>query len=111
MAYTYQDLLRETEEKKRKIWSDFEKALKGPAGFLAKAEIERNPGSVAYYWLAKEFCEILSDHVDEWTTDENGNFDNWSCEAREIGEIYMAYEDGNPDLYDYLPTEARLFDI
>lgn len=30
-------------------------------------------------------------------------------EAREIGEIYMAYEDGDSDLYSYLPIEAQLF--
>lgn len=31
-------------------------------------------------------------------------------EAREIGEIYMAYEDGDLNIYNYLPIEAQLFE-
>lgn len=30
-------------------------------------------------------------------------------EAHEIGDIYMAYEDDDPDLYNLLPVEAQLF--
>jgi hypothetical protein len=109
--YTYNDLLRETEQAKNAWWAQTRKALRGPAGFLVKAEIEKDPGSVAYVFLAREFCEKLAEHIDEWTTDEQGNFDPWNLQAREIGDIYMAYEDGSSDLYDLLPTEARLFDI
>lgn len=31
-------------------------------------------------------------------------------EAREIGDIYMAYEDGDSDIYNLLPIEAKLFE-
>ena len=109
--YTYDDLLRETEQAKIAWWKQTNKALQGPAGFLVKAEIEKDPGRVAYVFLAREFCEKLAEHVGEWTTSENGDFDPWDMQAREIGDIYMAYEDGSSDLYDLLPTEARLFDI
>jgi len=103
--YTYQDLLQETQQKKVKAQKELKAALKGPAGFLCKAEIERKPGTVAWLWLAKDFCEKLAEHVDDWMTD-----DPWDMESREIENIYMAYEDGDSDLYEYLPTEARLFD-
>lgn len=72
-----------------------------------KAEIERDPGTVAWLWLAKDFCENLAEHVEEFM-EQTGDID--STEAREIGSIYMAYEDNDPDLYEMLPTEARLFD-
>ena len=110
MSYTYNDLLRETAEKKKKAIAQINKALSGKAGFLAKAELERNPGNVAWLWLAKEFCEKLEEHVSEWTSDENGNFKSGDSEAEEIGRIYMAYYDGDPDLYELLPVEAQLFE-
>ena len=103
---TYDELLRETAEKKRKALRDLNKALHGPAGFLCKAELEKNPGSVAWLWLAKEFCETLAEHVEDFI-EQAGGVD--SPGAREIGDIYMAYEDSNPDLYDMLPVEAQLF--
>ena len=109
MAYTYEDLLRETEQKKREAIKQFNKALSGKAGFLAKAEIERNPGMVAWPWLAKDFCEKLAAHVGEWTSCEDGSFNNDDPLAWEIGNIYMAYEDNDPGLYDLLPVEAQLF--
>lgn len=108
--YTYEDLLRETEAKKRKFWADIAKAMKGPADFLVKAEIERNPGQLAYTVLIREFCEKIGEHIGDWCCDESG-FKNDDMEAREIGAIYMAYEDSDPDLYEMLPYEARLFDI
>lgn len=61
---------------------------------------------MAWHYLAREFCEKLAEHVDEFI-DQAGGFD--TIEAREIGEIYMAYEDGDRDLYDYLPIEVQLF--
>lgn len=103
---TYDELLRETAEKKRKAIAEINAALKGPCGFLVKAEIEKNPGAVAWHWLAKEFCETLAQHVSEFI-DQAGGVD--TTEAREIGDIYMAYEDGDKNLYDYLPIEAQLF--
>lgn len=108
--YTYHDLLEETATKKKRVIQELNDALKGPAGFLVKAEIEKNPGSVAWLWLAKEFCEKLAEHVSEWISDADGNFDVNNPDAEEIGRIYMAYEDSDPDLYDMLPLEARLFD-
>lgn len=103
---TYQELLEETEVKKHNAIREINAALKGPAGFLTKAEIERDPFKVAWSYLAREFCETLTEHIDEFI-DQAGGID--SPEIQEIEEIYMAYQDGNPDLYDYLPVEARLF--
>lgn len=105
-AMTYEELLHTTAEKKKAAIRQINAALKGPAGFLVKAEIERDPGSVAYHWLAREFCETLAEHVEEFM-DAAGGVD--SLEAREIGDIYMAYEDSDPGLYDLLPVEAQLF--
>lgn len=103
----YADLLRETAIKKQKAIEEINSALKGPCGFLLKAEIEKNPGAVAWNYLAKEFCETLAQHVDEFICQAGGvNM----IEAHEIGDIYMAYEDGDSDLYSYLPVEAQLFE-
>lgn len=104
---TYQELLATTAEKKKEAIRDINKAINGPAGFLAKAEIERDPGMVAWLWLGKEFCETLADHVGEFI-EATGDID--SLDAREIGSIYMAYEDSDPDLYYMLPVEAQLFE-
>ncbi len=103
---TYADLLKETADKKRKAIAEINAALKGPCGFLVKAEIEKKPGAVAWHWLAKKFCETLAEHVDEFI-DQAGGVN--TMEAREIGDIYMAYEDGDENLYDLLPIEAQLF--
>ena len=100
---TYAELLKETAEKKRQALADLNAALKEPAGFLVGAEIKKKPGSVAWFALAQEFCEALAEHIDEFM--EEGE-----DVAREVMQIYMAYEDGDKDLYEYLPTEARLFD-
>lgn len=100
---TYNELLRETAEKKRKAISEINSALKGPCGFLVKAEIEKDPGKVAWHYLAKEFCEKLAEHIDEFMEEDEDV-------AREAGNIYMAYEDGDSDLYSYLPVEAQLFE-
>lgn len=104
---TYQELLATTAEKKKEAIRNINKAINGPAGFLAKAEIERDPGMVAWLWLGKEFCEILAEHVEEFI-EATGDID--SLDAREIGSIYMAYEGNDPDLYYMLPVEAQLFE-
>lgn len=101
---TYQDLLAKTARRKAAARKELSAALKGKAGWMVKAEIERKPGAVAWLYLAKDFCEELAQHVDEWVTG-----DPWDMEGREIGAIYMAYEDDDPDLYDLLPVEAQLF--
>lgn len=102
---TYEDLLRSTAEKKKQAIRELNDALKGPAGFLVKAEIEKDAGMVAWLWLAKDFCETLADHVSEWIDAYGIN----SPEAYEIGDIYTAYEDSDPRLYELLPVEAQLF--
>lgn len=107
MAMTYDELLKETAVKKRKAITEINAALKGPCGFLLKAELEKDPGKIAWHYLAKEFCEKLAEHVDEFI-EQAGGVD--TTEAREIGEIYMAYEDGDSDIYNYLPLEAQLFE-
>ena len=101
---TYQDLLAKTEQRKREAIQQINAAMSGKAGFLCRAELERNPGAVAWLWLAKGFCEELAEHIGEWVSN-----DPWDMESREIADIYMAYEDGAADLYDYLPVEAQLF--
>lgn len=104
---TYNDLLRNTAQRKQDAITELNKALNGPTGFLVKAEIEKNPGSVARAWLAKEFCEQLADHISEFI-EQAGGVDSY--EAREIFDIYVAYEDDDPDLYEKLPAEAQLFE-
>ena len=103
---TYDELLKITAERKEAAIKELNRALQGPAGFLVKAEIKSKPRSVAWLYLAKEFCETLADHVDEFI-EQAGGVD--TLEAREIGIIYMAYEDSDPHLYEILPDEARLF--
>ena len=102
---TYQELLDITREKKRKAISELNEALRGPAGFLVRAEIENNPGKVAWTYLAREFCESLAQNISDFF-DQDGAF---SPDAYEYGAIYMAYEEDDPDLYDMLPVEAQLF--
>lgn len=104
---TYQELLTATAAKKQEAIKKINTALNGPAGFLTRAELERDPGMVAWLWLGKEFCETLAEHVGEFI-EQTGDID--SIEAREIGDIYMAYEDGDPDIYYKLPYEAQLFE-
>lgn len=99
---TYNDLLQETAEKKRKALAELNAALKSEAGFLVKSEIKRDPGGVAWAYLAREFCEKLAEHIDEFMDEGEGT-------AQEVSEIYMAYEDGGENLYELLPLEARLF--
>ena len=99
----YEELLKKTAAKKRQTLADLNAALKGPAGFLVEAEIKKKPGNVAWFALAQEFCEALAEHIDEFMNEDEDT-------AREVMQIYMAYEDGDEDLYEYLPTEARLFD-
>ena len=101
---TYQELLDTTREKKRKAIRDLNKALKDPrTGFLVKAEIERKPGTVAWLYLAKDFCETLY-----WNFEDIMNsLDRY--DQMGVASIYMAYEDDDPDLYELLPVEAQLF--
>ena len=94
------------QQKKRKVIAEINEALEGPCDFLVKSEIEKNPGSVAWHYLAREFCEKLAEHVDEFIEQVGGVN---SIEGHEIGDIYMAYEDGNEDIYELLPVEAQLF--
>lgn len=104
---TYHELLKTTAEKKRAALGVIRNGMKGPCGFLVEQEIKKNPGGIAWILLAKEFCETLAENVDDFiaqTGDVNG------LEAHEIVEIYMAYEDDDPELYELLPLEARLFD-
>ena len=100
---TYNELLKETAARKCKAIAELNSALKGPAGFLVEAEIKRSPGNSAWFILAKEFCEKLAEHIDEFMDEDEDT-------VHEAMRIYMAYEDGDEDLYDILPTEARLFD-
>lgn len=100
---TYSELLAITAEKKKKAIRELNSALRGKAGWLVESEIKRNPGMVAWLWLAKEFCETLAENFDEiYSAADEG--DRW-----EISDIYMGYEDGRKDLYDLLPVEAQLF--
>lgn len=103
---TYEELLKKTAQRKQKAVRELNQALRGNTGWLVKAEIERDPGTVAWLWLAKDFCEELAEHVGEFIEE----FGLDTPDSREISDIYMAYEDGRDDLYDLLPTEARLFD-
>ena len=101
---TYTELLETTATKKADAIRQLNKALRDPSfGFLAKAEIERKPGAVAWHWLAKEFCQTIAEHIDE-LIDSAG-----SIEKDEILHIYYAYYDDDPNIYELLPVEAQLF--
>lgn len=103
---TYQELLEATAVKKQDAIRKLNDSLSGDLGWLVRAEIEKDPGTIAWAMLAEDFCKTLAEHVSEFI-DEYGMD---SPEAREIGDIYMAYEDGRSDLYDMLPYEAQLFE-
>ena len=99
----YAELLKETAARKHEAIVELSNAMKGPAGFLVVAEIKKNPGAVAWHWLAKEFVEKLTEHIDEFIAEGDDV-------ATEVETIFMAYEDGDDDLYEILPVEAQLFE-
>lgn len=101
---TYGELLNKTAERKADAIRELNAALNGETGWLVKAEIERNIGSVAWHWLARGFCEELAENMSEIyeSADE--------YEQREIYDIYAAYENDESYLYEILPDEAKLFD-
>ena len=102
---TYAELLRTTADRKQKAICQLNAALRDPAcGFLVKAEIERKPGSVAWLYLAQDFCQAIAEHVDELMESAD------QFEKDEIMSIYYGYYDDDPDLYQRLPIEAQLFD-
>lgn len=102
---TYDELLRTTAEKKASAVRSLNNAIRDPrAGFLASAEIERKPGSIAWCFLAHDFCEAIINHLDELLDSVDSQY-----EKDDIVRIYMAYYNDEPDLYDLLPAEAQLF--
>lgn len=100
---TYTELLRKTATRKKRALRDISKALSGPAGDLAASELQRAPGSVAWFYLAEGFCRALADHFDELMEQAS------ELQAHEICDICMAYHDRDPGLYNLLPVEAQLF--
>lgn len=101
---TYWELLDITDRKKKEVQRKLNTSLNGSNGWLVKAEIERNPGSLAYIALAKEFLETLSANMEEILQGLDG------IDQREIYNIIACWYDDDDDLYDRLPTEARLYD-
>lgn len=100
---TYGELLIKTAKRKADAIRELNAALNGNAGWLVKAEIEKNIGSVAWLYLAKGFCEELAENMSEiYESADEG-------EQREIYDIYTAYENDEDYLYEILPDEARLF--
>lgn len=100
---TYEQLLEETQAKKEKAIKELNSAINGELGWLAKAEIERKPGTVAWLWLAKDFCEAVAQNIDELMEGED------ELTQRELYDIYVAYENDESYLYEILPVEAQLF--
>lgn len=105
---TYYELLERTEAKKQKILREFAAAIKGNAGWLVKEEIKRNPGRIAYDYLAKDFCEELGNNIEEYV-ESVGGYDSY--EGIELCGIYQTWYNDEDGLYDLLPVEARLWDI
>ena len=67
---TYAELLRATEAKKRRLIKQFNSAMKNPkTGFLVRHELESKPGTIAYLWLAKDFCDYIINHYEELIAD------------------------------------------
>lgn len=101
---TYWELLEITDRKKKEVQRKLNTSLNGSNGWIVKAEIERNPGGLAYIALAKEFLETLDANMGEILQ----SLDEY--DQREIYDIIACWYDDDPDLYDRLPTEARLYD-
>ena len=102
---TYTELLRLTGERKLKAVRELNEGINHPKlGFLCRAEIRKDPGMVAWLWLAEPFCRDLAEHWEEVTASVDEDTRDDLC------RIYMAYEDSDPDIYDLLPIEAQLFD-
>lgn len=102
---TYDELLKTTADRKAKAIEELNTAISHPQlGFLSREEIRRDPGMVAWLWLAKGFCETVAEHLDELLASVD------EYDRNDICRIYMAYEDSDPDLYDMLPLEAQLFE-
>lgn len=102
---TYSELLKATGARKREVIRELNTAIRNPSlGFLAKAEIERKPGQVAWLWLAEDFCKAVAEHIDELLESAS------PIEQDEIMHIYYAYHDEDPEIYDLLPLEAQLFE-
>lgn len=101
---TYWELLEITDQKKKEVQRKLNASLNGSNGWLVKAEIEKNPGRLAYIALAEEFLETLSDNMEEILQGLD------EIDQREIYDIIASWYDDDDDLYDRLPTEARLFD-
>ena len=102
---TWDELLRITGERKLKAVRELNAAIENPSlGFLARSEIQRDPGMVAWLWLAKDFCEAIADNLDDLLASVP------EYDRDDIVRIYMAYYDSDPDIYDMLPIEAQLFE-
>ena len=102
---TWDELLRITGERKQKAVAQLNTAIENPSlGFLAQSEIQRDPGMVAWLWLAKDFCEAIADNLDDLLASVP------EYDRDDIIRIYMAYYDNDPDIYDMLPVEAQLFE-
>lgn len=102
---TYTELLRLTGERKLKAIKELSEGMAHPQlGFLCRAEIRKDPGKVAWLWLAESFCKTLAEHWDEVTASVDDDTRD------DLIRIYMAYEDSDPYIYDLLPIEAQLFD-
>ena len=102
---TYEELLKTTAERKASAVKSLNKAINDPAlGFLCQEEIRRDPGMVAYLWLAEGFCQAIAENLDDLLASVE------EYDRDDIVRIYMAYYDDDPDLYDLLPVEAQLFE-
>ena len=106
---TYAELLEKTEAKKKTVLKMFVNGLKDKYGFLVADEIKRDPLGVAYVYLARDFCDELEQHADEFIEQFGGVYNSY--EAYEICDIIVAYEENRlADLYELLPIEAKLFE-
>lgn len=103
---TYAELLRTTADQKEKALRQLNDGIRNPQlGFLVKEDIKQNAGSIAYYMLAKGFCQAIAENLDDLLASVD------KYDGDDIVRIYMAYYDDDPDLYQMLPTEAKLFDL
>lgn len=105
----YYHLLEVTQKRKEAFRRKYLAPLAGkgldPGQMLALEELRRNPSRLQWVF-AREFLDELIDHCGAFI--EQFGID--SPDAREVGDICMAYEYDRPDLYELLPVEAKLYE-
>ena len=105
----YYHLLEVTQKRKEAFRRKYLAPLAGKnldlGQMLALEELRRNPGGLQRIfvgWFLDELVNNCGDFIEQEGID--------GPNAKEIYDITMAYEHDDPDLYDLLPVEAKLYE-